>query len=292
LGSHLEAIGDGGFIEFPRMSSGWDQSAKPYLPRWIRRPRPKVARQYAESLIWSPELGFLSSKKELACSKWLKVDEWLKKTRNVAREKVPVRERSLEIFGDEKMLDAMVGTQAFRANLITLDHLSCYYVPEPAAWERGPLGSEKLPGVCIENSTTYDVLKRFNGEAGIWGFVVYGRGNGFASVVEGILPIMAEFGHGRILYFGDADHEGIEIAARGAVKFRGAGLELALESRLYRLILESGKPAGSKSGGSLSPGAAELIRAAGLEELPGLFLEHLRISQEWAGHQRLKSFDW
>ncbi|ABQ25218.1 DUF2220 family protein [Geotalea uraniireducens] len=290
LRSMLDAIKDAEFIEFPRMTTSWDRSALPHLPKWINRPRTKVVRQYAEHVIWSPELSFLSSKKELADSPWLKIDKWLKETRNFIRDSVPVRERSLEIFGDEKMLDALIGAQAFKSSLITLDALSCYYVPEPAAWERGPLGSEKLPGVCIENSTTYDVVKRFNREAGIWGFVVYGRGNGFASVVEGILPIMEEFGHSRILYFGDADHEGLEIAARGARKFSAAGRELELEVRLYRLILECGKFAESKTGGVLSPGATDLIRKADLNELPGIFLQHLRVSQEWAGYRRLKRY--
>lgn len=288
LRNMLDAVKNAEFIEFPKMTTGWDHSALPHLPKWINRPRPKVAREYAEHVIWSPELSFLSSKKWLADSPWLKVDEWLKKTRNVIQDFVPVRERSLEIFGDEKMLDVLVGAQAFKSSLITLDALSCYYVPEPAAWERGPLGSRDRPGVCIENSTTYHVLKRFNREAGIWGFVVYGRGNGFASVVEGILPIMEEFGHGRILYFGDADHEGLEIAARGALKFRAAGKELELDAPLYRLILECGRLAESKTSGVLSPGAMELIGKAGLNELPGICRRGLRVSQEWAGDRRLK----
>ena len=292
LRSMLDAVKDAQFIEFPKMTAGWDRSALPHLPKWINRPRSKVVRQYAEHVIWSPELSFLSSKKEPANSPWLKVDEWLKKTRNEFRDSVPIRERSLEIFGDEKTLDALAGAQAFRSSLITLDALSCYYVPEPAAWESGPPGSRNRPGICLENSTTYDVVKRFNREAGIWGFVAYGRGNGFASVVEGIIPIMEEFGHGNILYFGDADHEGLEIAARGALKFRAAGKEMGLDARLYRLILQCGKPAESKTGGVLSPGASELIRRADLSELPGFFLEYLRISQEWAGYRRLKGFDW
>src|SRR6266496_5544270 len=117
LRSMLDAIKDAEFINFPRLTTGWDHSALPHLPKWINRPRPKVVRQYAEHVVWSPELSFLSSKKELANSPWLKVDEWLKKTRKVVRDSVPVRERSLEIFGDEKMLDALVGAQAFRSGL-------------------------------------------------------------------------------------------------------------------------------------------------------------------------------
>lgn len=292
LRSMLDAIKGAEFIDFPRMTNGWDNSALPHLPKWINRPRPRVERQYADNVIWAPELSFLSARKELATSPWLKVDQWLKATRNADQDLGPIRERSLEIFGDEKVLDALVGAQAFKSSLITLEALSCYYVPEPAAWERGPLGSWDRPGVCIENSTTYDVLKRFNREAGIWGFVVYGRGNGFASVVEGILPILEEFGHARVLYFGDADHEGLEIAARGALRFCAAGKELELDERLYRLILECGKPAESKTGGALSPGAADLIRKADLNELSEMFSQNLRVSQEWAGYRRLKGFDW
>ena len=290
LRSLLDAIKGAEFIEFPKMTAGWDSGALPHLPKWVNRPRPKVVRLYAEQVIWSPELSFLSSKKELVNSPWLKVDKWLKETRNSDLDSVPVRERSLEIFGDEKMLDALLSAQAFRSSLITLKALSCYYVPEPVAWERGPLGSENLPGICIENSTTYDVIKRFNREAGVWGFVVYGRGNGFSSVVEGIYAIMEEFGHGLLLYFGDADHEGVEIAARGALKFRSVGKELHLDARLYRLILDQGKPAKSRTGGELSPGAAELVRKADLNELIAFFVRNIRFSQEWAGYRQLKQF--
>ena len=292
LRSLLDALKEAGCIDFPKMAAGWDASALPHLPKWINRPRAKAVREYAEDVIWSTELGFLSSRKEPAGSPWLMVDRWLKETRNETREPVPVRERSLEIFGDEKMLDLLVCAQAFKSSRITLAALSCYYVPEPAAWEPGPAVSRNLPGLCIENSTTYDVVKRFNREAGVWGFVVYGRGNGFASVVEGILPVMAEFGHDRLLYFGDADREGLEIAARGAAKFSEAGKDLVLDGRLYRLILSCGKAAESKTGGALSPGAAELLAKAGLHELPALFSRHLRVSQEWAGYRRLKECPW
>jgi hypothetical protein len=292
LRSMLDAINGAELIDLPKMKGSWDASAQPHLPKWINRPRPKSVREYAESVIWAPELSFLSSRKEPVNSPWLKVDAWLKETRNLSKDLLPVRERSLEIFGDEKVLDALLSGVAFRSGLITLDALSCYYVPEPPAWERGGLGSERLPGLCVENSTTYDVMTKFNREMGLWGFVVYGRGNCFASLVEGILSIMDKFGHTRILYFGDADHEGVEIAARGALKFAAAGRQLELEPRLYRLILNAGKRAESKTGGALSPAAMQLIRNAGLEELPGMFLNQMRVAQEWAGTRRLKELDW
>jgi len=68
--------------------------------------------------------------------------------------------------------------------------------------------------------------------------------------------------------------------------------ELELDARLNRIILECGKLAESKTGGVLSPEATDLIRKADLNELPGIFLENLRVSQEWAGYRSLKGFDW
>lgn len=292
LSSLLNALNTAGIIEFPKTPKMWDRSAQPPLPTWIKRPSPKVVKEYAE-VTWAPELSFLAQKKEPLTSHWLEIDAWLKATRNIPQELVPVRERSLEIFGDEKVLDRLKGSLVFKDGSFSLAVLSCYYVPEPPAWEQGPPGTEGHYGLCIENSTSYEVLRRFNLEAGLWGFVSYGRGEGFSSIVEGIIEKMDLFGHSKLLYFGDADLKGIEIAASGALKLAAVGKTLELDARLYRLILSVDKSlASSKTGGVLSLGAAELVRQAGLHELPGIFLKNLRVAQEWAGYQRLKVLKW
>lgn len=279
----LDAFESAKLIEFPRSPSGWDRGAVPHIPNWVVRPRPRVVKEYAENIIWAPELMFLASKREPADSLWLMVDAWLKETRGKGLLRKPVRERSLDIFGNEKTLDDLQRTQPFKDGLISLDTMQCYYVPEPIPWEPGPSGSETLDGLCIENATTYDTVVKFNSNAGLWGFVAYGRGNGFASVVEGILPVMERYGQSRLLYFGDADLEGIEIACRGSQKLAAAGKILELDARLYRLLLEHGKKAAAKSGGSLSSGALDLVSKAGLEELISIFAENSRIAQEWVG---------
>lgn len=286
----LDLLVQAGAVKLPKLSSGWDRGAIPHLPLKVVRPRPREAARELAQVIWAPELGFLSERKETADSPWLKIDAWLKTMRHTPRAPVPIRERSLEIFGDEKALDSLSATRPFRCGHLSLADLSCYYVPEPPAWERGPCGSFDLPGLCVENATTYHVLCRFNSEAGLWGFVVYGRGNALSTVVEGILPIMKEHGHAGIGYFGDIDVEGMEIAARGARQFRAAGRELSLEGRLYRLLLERGRPAPSRTGGGLSPDASALVEAAGLGGLCGLFAGHQRIAQEWAGYRTLKEW--
>ena len=285
----LDELHDALLIEYPRSKQLWDASALPHLPAWVRKVRPERNIEHIDGIIWSPELSFLADKRTHSDSRWLAVDTWLKKFYGKSLSKKPVRERSLEIFGDEKALDKLMVTTPFKQALITLDTLGCYYVPEPIPWVPGPIGSEANYGVCVENATTYDTLCRFNKEAGLWGFVAYGRGNSFASMVEGIIAVMNDYGHNKLMYFGDADHEGVEIASRGAERLAESGMSLKLDARLYSLLIKAGMAADSKSGGTLSDNAARLVVLAGLGELIDLFRSNKRIAQEWVGMDVLKS---
>jgi len=279
----LDELRDGSLIEYPKSQRLWDKSALPHLPEWVNRSRSKNEQTLAGGLIWSPELSFLADKSVRLDSPWVAVDAWLKKTRGNKITMKPIRERSLDIFGDEKTLDALVTKLPFKNGCITLEILSCFYVPEPIPWVPGPVGSESRYGLCVENSTTYDTLCRFNKNAGLWAFVAYGRGNGFASMSEGILLVMENYGHKFLRYFGDADVEGIEIAARGAERLLGSGITLELDSHLYTILIEFGKEVPSKSGGELSERAARLVADAGLDVLTDMFRRYNRIAQEWAG---------
>ncbi len=284
----LDELRDNLLIEYPKMKHLWDMSATPYLPAWVSKAKPKNKQGQADGIIWSPALSFHADKGVRQESPWLAVDVWLKKTRSEMVSLKPLRERSLDIFGDEKVLDSLITTLPFKNGLITLETLGCYYVPEPIPWVPGPVGSESRYGLCVENSTTYDTLCRFNKEAGLWGFVAYGRGNGFSSMTDGIVQVIKSYGHKRLMYFGDADHEGIEIAARGARRLLDFKISVALDSRLYTILMESGSEAPSKSGGDLSEGATKLVIDAGLDVLIEMFRRHKRIAQEWVGLETLR----
>lgn len=221
-------------------------------------------------------------------SLWLAVDAWLKKTRGSEVTIKPLRERSLDIFDDEKALDLLVTKLPFKNHCITLETLSCFYVPEPIPWVPGPVGSESRHGLCIENSTTYDTLCRFNKDAGLWSFVAYGRGNGFASMADGIAVVVESYSHNRLMYFGDADLEGIEIAARGAKRLLELGITVELDHRLYNLLITHGHVVPSKTGGKVSEDAARLLAGAELSGLSDMFMRDQRIAQEWAGLEALK----
>lgn len=286
----LEELRGNLLVEFPKSERLWDRCAQPHLPEWIKKPRLKNKKWHVDGIIWSPELSFLAGKAAVRPdSPWLAVDAWLKRTRVEKPALKPVRERSLDIFGDEKELDSLLRQLPFKNGLVTLETLGCFYVPEPIPWLPGPIGSECKPGLCVENATTYYTMCRFNKEVGFWGYVAYGRGNGFVSMSEGVQAVVESYGHNQLLYFGDADLEGVEIAAKGAKRLIESGVSVGLDSRLYDILITSGTEATSKSGGELSDAAARLIADAGLGTLPDIFRRHMRIAQEWAGLETLRS---
>ena len=57
-----------------------------------------------------------------------------------AKEFIPIKERSLEIFGDEKRLDALRTTILFSEGRLTLEQLCCFAVAEPLSRIRSLAG--------------------------------------------------------------------------------------------------------------------------------------------------------
>ena len=277
----LEELRENGLIEFPKSSQLWDKGALPHLPAWVNKPLPKKQVRDVSGVIWSPELVFLAEQIIREDSPWMEVDAWLKKYRGKDLSLKPVRERSLDIFGDEKALDRLAGLTPFKQGQISLATFGCFYVPEPIPWKPGPPGSAEFCGLCVENATTYDTLCRFNSEAGYWAYVAYGRGNSFASMTDGLVSVVKEYGHDHVLYFGDADHEGIEIVARAERRLNEAGISICLDRRLYHLLLTIGREASSKTGGELSAAATRLLAEANLTDLQDVFRRQKRIAQEW-----------
>jgi hypothetical protein len=283
----IDELRENGLVEFPKSSKLWDKGALPHLPAWVNKPQPKKQVSDVSGVIWSPELAFLAEQIVRQDSPWVEVDAWLKKYRGKELTLKPVRERSLDIFGDEKALDRLAVLTPFKQGQISLATFRCFYVPEPIPWKPGPPGSRKFCGLCVENATTFDTLCRFNSEAGYWAFVAYGRGNNFVSMTDGLDSVVKEYRHDRVQYFGDADLEGIEIAARGAKRLLEFGIAVELDHRLYNLLIKFGHVVPSKTGGKVSEDAARLLAGAELSSLSDMFMHYQRIAQEWVGMEVL-----
>lgn len=192
------------------------------------------------SVEWVPELAFLKGGGvHIVAEDLIKLNDFFHQGRNQIE--TNIKERSLQIFGDEKRLDALCDTTLFREERISLEMLRCYRVAEPLGWERGP--NREGPVLVIENACTWDTYCRWNRVVSEFSGIVYGGGNRFMDCVTRLHDVFAEIGGmRRILYFGDLDPQGLRIPRRAsttAARCRLPPVEPDLWS--YAKLLEVGR---------------------------------------------------
>lgn len=231
-------------IELPKGRAQWDVSALPALPRWIKLPRETVSPDKPDlrAIPWAPELRFLAATRVyVPLADLLRIQEFLARGGR-ERTDVPIKERSLEIFGDEKRLDALLRcTALFGEGRLAPETLRCFSVPEPLAWKAG--GDRQGPILVIENAATWHSYCRWNAERNSFSAVVYGCGNRFADGIRSLGDLLAALGGPRrVLYFGDLDPQGLLIPQEASHRAGAAGLP-AVEPHLwsYRQLLRRGE---------------------------------------------------
>lgn len=189
---------------------------------------------------------------------------------------VPIKERSLQLFGDEKRLDVLADSALFRDGRLSLAQLRCEVVAEPLAWKRGPAEASAQPVIVLENAATWHSYARWNEATAQFSAVIYGGGNRFVDGVGFLAEIFHELGGPRrVFYFGDLDPAGLRIPRRAAGRALGLGLP-AVEPHLwsYRCLLafrstavvvpENGQPPTESCywlGGEMASAAGELLAA-------------------------------
>lgn len=159
---------------------------------------------------------------------------------------VHIKERSLQIFGDEKRLDALQSSALFRSDRLDLrTHLRCEIIGVPLAWKRGPVDASDQPIVVIENAATWYSYREWNEQSKLFSAVVYGDGNRFIEGVRYLADIFTELGGSRrVLYFGDLDPQGLVIPQEASLRAQAVGLPVAephLWSYRQLLILGAGR---------------------------------------------------
>src|SRR5215469_15996521 len=91
-------------------SRSYDHSELPALPRFLIVERAPTVSDTERPIVWHPALAWVPSegltRSQVATMQ--RVNDWLHDSRDQLL--VPARERSLEVFGDEKMLDRLAGS--------------------------------------------------------------------------------------------------------------------------------------------------------------------------------------
>lgn len=284
LGLALQEAASAGFLA---LSIGLDKSEKPYLPKLVTlAPDPGGPQldRAARIAVWPPELAW-------AARMPLRREErdFLEAVRLFLRDLcpdepvVPLRERSLQLTGDEKLIERQfLGRRLFAPGRLTLELLRARRVHPPFVWQAV---DQEPTLLAVENHHTYHTLcQALTPEDGI-GMVAYGYGRQFPSSVLFVTELPQTVT--RILYYGDLDLEGLEIALETARAARKAGLPpVEPAAGLYRLLLEVGRP-GPETGRRVTEPAArracawlpEDIRPVALQ----LLMNEQRMAQEGLG---------
>lgn len=230
----LEAAGE---VSVPMQWS--DRSERPPLPSYAtvngERPAPWRARRGAD-FPWLRELawaaGLQLSDEDFDLLK--RVNRFLRDG-GAHHEVVHIRERSLELLGDDKALERRLGHVIFGPDRLSLELLRCGKAAPPFYWERTGTGPDLL---ILENHPAFWSLRQaMPGDANV-GRVAYGGGDLFKASVFHIAAL--EPRPGRVLYFGDIDQKGLEIAIAATAITRREGLpEVEPAEPLYRLLVRN-----------------------------------------------------
>jgi hypothetical protein len=182
-----------------------------------------------------------------AYKKALAVNHYLR-DRNKEEPMVPSRERSLQIFGNEKTLDGSdVKVKGLFSGQITLKDLDCYYCPEPLPHESLSSDVKQTQGkplLLVENSNTYRSCWQANAITKTFAAVVYGKGYKAAAKSmeeDGLLSIETQLESCGIWYFGDLDPDGLEIPKIINKNREKLGLSRLLAGiPFYKALMEKG----------------------------------------------------
>lgn len=193
---------------------GWNRDVFPARPRWVRLPPTKEIKEKFDhrAFPWNPALCFLAGERGLPGGireAALAVQRFLA-SGGATHPQVPVKERSFDIFGNEKRLDGLRHSEIlFGPGRVSLGLLRCYVVePTPVA-ERFDQGD----GIIIlENEATFDSFTRLCRHKPTYRLVIYGRGNEIQKCTAYLKREVKRCATAEITYFGDVDRRGLEIA--------------------------------------------------------------------------------
>jgi hypothetical protein len=238
LSALLDELADHQLVQLPRSRDGWD-TTQPPLPRWLRLPKTTESRppRTTAPVLWRRELSWANTATlTTSQTETLKtINRWLRDTDGDDRQRtvVPMRERSLEIFGDEKRLDALTSSTLFAPRRLTLATLSAQRIPPPLAHNRVGDGGTVL---VIENSDTFETVSSLLADnCGRVGHVAFGGGHAFEASITRIAQLE---GVTDIAYYGDLDDDGLTIPQRANVSATASQLPPIRPARgLYRLLL-------------------------------------------------------
>lgn len=218
----------------------------------------------------------------------IRISTWIAANRRPAT--VPVRERSLELFGDDKALDRLLAG-VLRERAATVEALAIDQVHPPMAYAEVP-GAVGRRVLIVENGTTFHSALRAarHHVAAEVPVAVRWVGYGAGGQMGAIVPSLCQLDPDELSYFGDLDPEGLGFPARAAVKAREAGLPRLEPARvLYRWLLDRGRPQRKRRPSSWPADGLAWLGTDLAARLNRTLGEGVWLAQEWVGVTALEA---
>ncbi len=237
LAADLRTLTESEIISLPASKSSFDRTALPTLPRFVRLLRKPVAAEVLfehQTFPWSIPMSFVAGLARLPNPKIAQRLNDFFRGDWASRIPIPVKERSYEIFGNEKTLERVLDGQLGYEGRLTLETLRCYRVPIIPVYRLFNDGTDVL---IVENEATFDSTARWNAENRQFRMVIYGRGREAEKIADFLL-CEVRTKPGKIYYYGDLDRMGISIPYRlsRALEQKG-GCRINPAATCYRLLL-------------------------------------------------------
>ena len=279
-------------VDLPATRRTWDTSGSPALPRTAYLRDVTRPRRSSNAHAWLPALSFAADERHPTRRADLRaINAFLVYARDKSITEAPTRERSLQIFGNEKRLDAIrKGESTLFEGRISLDDLHCYTVAPPLPFETPGSPSAGQPILVLENYHSYDSFRRWNQEAGLYAAVAYGGGNAFRQGAGNLDELIVRTAAAGAFYVGDLDPPGINILLGVNQRRRAEGRILVQPHRgLYRWLVAHGcrRTLDKAPRDSLVARLGEVFPADIAGELGELWAEELSIPQESYGLEQL-----
>jgi hypothetical protein len=263
IGMVVGTLSDAGEVVLPRTGAAWEPGVPP-LPRWVvRSAEPPPTGRRLRRFPWRVELEWATNVPltDAQFDALQAVQAWMR-DRRVDDPPNALRERSVDVFGDDKRLQALLGGPLFAPGRLTLELMDCVVAYPPLAVRdlldgAGNGESERRRGwLVVENGTTFRTLSEHTNAVPEVGLLIYGAG---AQAQAGLPALLAD--HARpdtVWWFGDVDRDGLRFAAGAASALEVEGLDVLPHRPLYRALVARGVVADSQVAPMDATGAAEL----------------------------------
>ena len=280
-----------GTVDLP--ARGWDSSGSPALPRTVRLRYAAQGRAAPSPQAWLPALAFAADERHPVRRADLRaVNAFMLSARDSTPVPAPTRERSLQIFEDEKRLDDLrKGELALFEGRVTLADLHCYPVAPPLPYEMPPKPAPGEPVLVLENYHSYDSFRRWNREAALYAAIAYGGGNAFRQGAGNLDDVIDRAHAEGAMYLGDLDPAGARIPIGVNRRRRSEGrVALRPHRGLYGWLLAHGRRRSLERAPENAEidGLGEVFPAGLARALTDLWSEGHRIPQESFGMEQLR----